>query len=71
MSGLHEANYCYEITLTVVVEGNGLHADGLGATATRKRLEDALARDPRVVEVKFTSNPRFIGSKTPISGPPR
>ena len=56
-------NYRYRITLTVVVEGDGQHADGDGATATARRLKDALASDPRVIEVRPVSAPVYIGAK--------
>jgi hypothetical protein len=53
-------SYLYEATFRIVVEGDGQHADGDGATATIRRLTAALQDDERVVEV-HASDPRYIG----------
>lgn len=62
--------YRYRITYTVVVEGDGLQADGQGAMATRKRLAEVLAADPRVLEVRPPSDAHYIGAK-PTEGAKR
>jgi hypothetical protein len=62
-SGSGHLSYRYRVTYTVVMEADGLHADGDGATATRRRLERLLANDPRVIEVRPPSVPVYIGAK--------
>ncbi len=55
-------NYRYHMTIAVVLEGDGQHADGDGATATANRLRAALAADPRVLEVHATT-PIYEGTE--------
>lgn len=56
-------DYRYRLTFTVVVEGDGQHADGFGARATRDRLRKTLAHDRRVIEVRPVAMPVYIGAK--------
>jgi hypothetical protein len=55
-----DLRYRDEATFRVVVEGAGQHADGDGATATFRRIEEAIEDDPRVIEGQ-PGFPRYIG----------
>jgi hypothetical protein len=44
--------YDYEVTYKVTIAGDGLHMHGQGATATERRLREALLADPNVVRVE-------------------
>ena len=57
MSGMR---YRYEATFRIVVEGDGQHADGNGATVTFRRIKALIEDDVRVVEVE-PGYPRYIG----------
>lgn len=52
--------YRYRIVYEVIVAGDGQHQGGDGAMATRDRLQDALAADRNVVEVRPASIPAYM-----------
>jgi len=54
--------YTYEGRITVIVRGDGQHADGNGATATLNRLERMIASDPLVVRAR-ASSPSHVGGE--------
>lgn len=47
--------YRYEATFTVVLRGNGQHADGEGATATIRRVRELIATDRNVEDVQASA----------------
>ncbi|MGH2897175.1 MAG: hypothetical protein ACRDMZ_00760 [Solirubrobacteraceae bacterium] len=44
--------YRYDVTLTIEMVGDGIHADGEGATATLRRVRDLVAADRNVRDVQ-------------------
>ena len=54
--------YRYKIHAEIIVAGDGLHADGDGAVATRNRLEEQAKADGLVVEVRF-GHPSYVGGE--------
>lgn len=54
--------YRYKVIFDVVIEGDGFHANGDGAYATLRRLQDALKGDARVVRLG-TDGPRWVGDR--------
>lgn len=56
--------YRYSVTITMDIEGDGIHAHGDGATATLRRLTRLLEGDPRVLRV-VAFDPRYMRSFPP------
>ena len=57
---MSDLSYRYEATFRIVVEGDGQHADGDGATATYRRIKATIEDDPRVIEV-LPGYPTYLG----------
>jgi hypothetical protein len=54
--------YRYELTLRVIVTGDGLHAAGDGAMATAFRLRDLIRTDDHVLEAEpLPADVRYLG----------
>lgn len=62
-------DYRHRLTFSVIVTGDGQHADGDGATATARRLQERLECDALVVEVEPGTHPVYVPAETPTDEP--
>jgi hypothetical protein len=58
--------YRYEAVIHVTIIGNGIQADGDGATATANRLARQIGADPRVIKA-FKGTIKYVGRRGAMS----